>query len=429
MMYNHSLFIFRRDLRDFDNTGLNEASRLSRKVTCAFIFDPRQQAHPYFSENAFQFMLESLEALKIPLTVMQGEPTKVIHNLKGFDAVFVNRDYTPFAIQRDKDIQKICEKKDIAFHSYADYLLLEPEIALKKDNTPYTKFTPFYRNAARFPIKRPDTYKPKNLSSKKGTLPKIKRKELLIKGGRTNGLKLLKNIPADYETSRNMPSKNTSLLSAHHKFGTISIRESYWQKTPETFTQELYWRDFFTHIAYHFPYVFGKEFQKRFQGIRWKNNKKLFRLWCEGKTGFPIVDAGMRELNQTGYMHNRVRMITASFLVKDMHIDWRWGEQYFATKLIDYDPSVNNGNWQWSASTGCDAQPYFRIFNPWRQQERFDPDCTYIKRLIPELLDYNPKQIHQHKESPLKTYQRPILDHKESKDTTLSLFNSANTPK
>ncbi|MFP4424211.1 MAG: cryptochrome/photolyase family protein [Candidatus Woesearchaeota archaeon] len=423
-MYNHSLFLFRRDLRDLDNTGLNEASRLSRKVTCAFIFDPRQCDHPYFSNHAFQFMLESLEGLKIPLTIIQGNPKEIIKNLKGIDAVFVNRDYTPFANLRDKEIQTICEKRNISFHSYADYLLLEPEMALKKDNTPYTKFTPFYRNASQFPIKKPDTYTPKNLKAGKGTLPTIRRKELLIKGGRKNGLRLLRNIPTEYEKNRNMPAKKTSLLSAHHKFGTISIRESYWQKTPETFTQELYWRDFFTHIAYHFPYVFGKEFQKKFQDIKWKKDKNLFRRWCQGKTGFPIVDAGMRELNETGYMHNRVRMITASFLVKDLHIDWQWGEQYFATKLIDYDPSVNNGNWQWAASTGCDAQPYFRIFNPWRQQERFDPDCIYIKRFIPELANFTSKKIHHNKDNPIKSYQDPILDHKEAKNTTLSLFNS-----
>ncbi|MGM5487376.1 MAG: cryptochrome/photolyase family protein [Nanobdellota archaeon] len=419
-MYNHALFIFRRDLRTVDNTALNEASRLSKKVTCAFFFDPRQRDHAYFSPHAFQFMLESLKEL--PVTTYQGQPERIIPTLKGIDAVFVNRDYTSFSSKRDKRIQDICEKQGLAFHSYADYLLLEPEMALKKNNTPYTIFTPFHRNAAKIPVKKPDTHTPKNLTSGTPKLPSRPYKKLYTKGGRRTGLHLLKNIPDDYERNRDRLSEHTSGLSAHHKFGTISIRESYWHPTPATFTAELYWRDFFTHIAYHFPPVFGQAFQPKFRHIKWKNNKTAFRRWCEGRTGVPIVDAGMRELNTTGYMHNRARMITASFLTKDLHIDWRWGEQYFATRLIDYDPAVNNGNWQWAASTGCDAQPYFRIFNPWRQQERFDPEGTYIKRFVPELKNKSPKEIKNHKQNPIQGYEPPMVVHENEVETSRARY-------
>ncbi|MBW3021154.1 FAD-binding domain-containing protein, partial [Candidatus Woesearchaeota archaeon] len=211
--------------------------------------------------------------------------------------------------------------------------------------------------------------------------------------------------------------------------GTISIREiysSFKENFQEVLINEVYWRDFFTHIIYHFPNVLDGAFKNKYDKIKWDNDKKLFQKWCEGKTGFPIVDAGMRELNTTGYMHNRVRMIVASFLVKDLHINWQWGEKYFAQNLIDYDPAVNNGNWQWAASTGCDAQPYFRIFNPWSQQEKFDRDCEYIKKWVPELKDLTSYEIHNlYKNHNLKNYPKPIVEHKEESQKAKEMFKRA----
>jgi len=220
------------------------------------------------------------------------------------------------------------------------------------------------------------------------------------------------------------------MLSAHNRFGTCSIREVYHEilrslGPAHTMISEIHWRDFFTYVMHHYPYSFSEEFNRKYQKIPWSKNKKAFAKWREGKTGFPIVDAGMRELNATGFMHNRVRMIVASFLTKDLHINWRWGEQYFASKLIDYDPSVNVGNWQWAASTGCDAQPWFRIFNPWLQQKKFDPDCIYIKRWIPELENISSKAIHRlDTKYPdiMLDYPKPMIDHKSESSHTKEVF-------
>ncbi|MEZ5334801.1 MAG: deoxyribodipyrimidine photo-lyase [Methanolobus sp.] len=238
---------------------------------------------------------------------------------------------------------------------------------------------------------------------------------------------------ANYDNERDYPSiKGTTGLSAHNKLGTISIREFYHYVRNEldeghTLINELHWRDFFTHLAVAYPYVFNHAFKKKFDELSWLNDKELFDAWCNGKTGFPIVDAGMRELNTTGYMHNRVRMIVASFLVKDLHIEWKWGERYFASKLVDYDPCVNNGNWQWAASTGADSQPYFRIFNPWTQQKKFDPDCIYIKEWIPEFADISSKAIHSLEKSqqlPGVEYPQALINHKEEREKTLLMFKS-----
>ncbi len=272
------------------------------------------------------------------------------------------------------------------------------------------------------------------LEIEKKILPK-KNPNIFLKGGRKEGLELIKNIEnlKEYKDLRNYPYlKGTSGLSAHHKFGTVSIRESY-KKAKDAhgidchFINELYWRDFYTYIAFHFPYVFGHAFQKKYENLNWEYSKNLWQAWCEGKTGYPIVDAGMRELNTTGWMHNRTRMIVASFLTKDLRIDWKLGEKYFAKLLIDYDPSVNNSSWQWASSTGTDAQPYFRIFNPWLQQKKFDPECVYIKKWIPELCDLSPEEIHSLEDSrplTLEDYPRPIVDHMKEKEKTLAMFES-----
>jgi len=231
-----------------------------------------------------------------------------------------------------------------------------------------------------------------------------------------------------YAATKDIPALSTSNLSAHLKFGTLSIRETYHAikkilGPTHLLLRQLYWRDFFTHVAYYSPFVFGHAFHEKYDQLIWEHDDKKFQRWCTGTTGFPIVDAGMRQLTTTGFMHNRVRMIAASFLTKDLHIDWRWGEKFFAQQLIDYDPAVNNGNWQWCASTGCDAQPYFRIFNPWLQQKKFDTECIYIKRWIPELKKVAPATIHTWYANKLPSnYPKPMVDHTQEARITKQWF-------
>ncbi len=427
--FKRSLFIFRRDLRLEDNTGLIYALKHSEQVIPAFIFTPEQiEQNPYRSDHCLKFMLECLADLEeqIKLYYFKGKPEEVVKKCiekLNVDAVIVNRDYTPYALARDAKIEKVC--KEIPFLSFDDALLHPPEEALKKDGKPYLIFTPYYRNASKLKVLPPSTNRHSNyfrgkipFAVKRLPMPKGVENELI--GGRTEGLKLLKKLGAlkAYEHDRDFPAEgSTSNLSPYLKFTVISPREVYAAICDKLgphhpLIRALYWRDFFTSIAYFFPHVFQGAFHSKFDKLKWSYDKKLFKKWCTGQTGFPIVDAGMREMNATGQMHNRVRMIVASFLVKDLHIDWRWGERYFAQNLIDYDPAVNNGNWQWSASTGCDAQPYFRIFNPWNQQKKFDPDCEYIKKWIPELAGLATKTIHGWAEEQVESdYPAPIVDH------------------
>ncbi len=462
-MFEKSLFIFRRDLRLDDNIGLVRSLQESKKVIPVFIFDPNQitSKNKFKSNNALQFMFDSLQDLErqlqkinAKLYVFYGKPEQIINNLiakEKIGAVFVNEDYTPYSKARDCKIKKICNKLNVSFKSYTDLILNAPNQILKKDLTPYTIFTPFFKKSIQNTVPKPINLSTTNfyrneikqatqlaavikkfmlLSNKVATKNKI-----ALTGGRNNALKILQNIKnfKNYKIEHDIPDLSaTTKLSAHNKFGTVSIREVYHKTAAllgkdHPLIRQLYWRDFFTHIAYNFPHIFGHEFNQKYKNIKWDYDKEKFQSWCNGKTGFPIVDAGMRELNATGFMQNRVRMITASFLIKDLHIDWRLGEKYFATKLVDYDPSVNNGNWQWVASTGCDAQPYFRIFNPWIQQKKFDPECNYIKKWIPELKKADPKDIHAlfKPNKFIKNYPRPIVDHGiESKDA-ISRFRKA----
>lgn len=439
-MFNKSVFIFRRDLRLYDNTGLIEACNQSKVVIPIFILDTRQigSKNKYRSLPALQFMLDSLNDLNTQLKKQKGKlylfsgiAEKVIEKLikaEDIDAVFTNRDYTPFSINRDAEIKKICLKQNVAFISCNDLLLHEPENITTASGTPYTIFTPFFKKSSKLPVKSPQALKKPNwyvkpiaLQIDHSILKKLssKKLQLFLPGKRSAALSIFKNLKnfKNYHKERNYPSIPTTELSAYLKFGLCSIREAYWTiveklgKNHELIKQ-LHWRDFFTHVAYYSPFVFGHAYKDKYNKLPWQNNKEKFSAWCEGKTGFPIVDAGMRQLNQTGFMHNRVRMITASFLIKDLHIDWRWGERYFAQNLIDYDPSVNNGNWQWSASTGCDAQPYFRIFNPWLQQKKFDPNAIYIKTWIPELKNESTSSIHNwYKKQTTEQYPTPIVNH------------------
>jgi deoxyribodipyrimidine photo-lyase len=422
--FKKSLFIFRRDLRLEDNTSLIEALKNSDVVIPCFIFDAKQlDNNPYRGENCVQFMVESLTDLDEQLEkqggrlyLFYGDTKEIVRTLikeQAINAVYVNHDYTPFSIHRDLNIKHECETNRAVFKDFPDYLLNEPYEVLRDDGGIYSVYTPFknksMENEVRQPQENPFTnyfiqpVKPEVMTDIFAKVLPVENEHIHSHGGRTNGLKILEKIARhkNYDTERDIPSlTGTTGLSAHHKFGTLSIREVYHAvcKTLgkiHTLVKQLYWRDFFVHVGYHHPDVLGNAYYEKYNKIKWRQDENDFKAWCEGRTGFPIVDAGMRELNTTGFMHNRVRMVTASLLVKDLQIDWRWGEKYFAQKLIDYDPFVNNGNWQWVASTGCDVQPYFRVFNPWRQQEKFDPECKYIKKWIPELKQLSPTEIHQ----------------------------------
>lgn len=453
--HKKTLFVFRRDLRLSDNTALNAALKESEKVIPCFIFDPRQiNNNEYKSENAIQFLIESIDDLcnelkkkNSKLYIFYGKAEEVIDKLikqENLEAVYINKDYTPFSVKRDRDIEKVCNKHKVIYKAFDDVLLNKPGSIFNKSRKPYTVFTPFFKHASTLPVNIPKSIKSVKfftglikLEYKKdfNILLSSKNSKLAFHGGRKKALLILKSLSEfkEYEKVRDFLKLDaTTHLSSHLKFGTVSTREVYYAirkslGANHPLIRQLYWRDFFYHIAFHFPYVFGNPFYKKYGSLKWFNKKSDFENWCNGKTGFPIVDAGMIELNTTGYMHNRVRMIVASFLTKDLHIDWRLGEKYFAQNLIDYDPCVNNGNWQWVASTGCDAQPYFRIFNPWRQQERFDPECNYIKHWIPELKRLQPKQIHSLYKNPInvKGYVLPIVSHEIESKISKRLYAKA----
>jgi len=454
MKFKRSLFIFRRDLRICDNTGLIEACRSSKTVIPCFIFDPRQTSqNPYFSANAFGFMVESLHDLARQfnaargfLFVFQGYAEEVIDRLideYGFEAVFTNKDYTPFSNARDAAIQAACTKNGAIFRCCSDILLHEPSEIVKGDGTPYVVFSHFLRRAREIPIRPVNPATQSNFSQ--GLVPaershplervSYQRNEASYeRGGRANALTVLADLRrfANYEREGEYPSTATTGLSAHNKFGTCSIREVYRAVADQLGVEhrlivELFWRDFYSYVAHFFPHVFGHAFHRDFDSLAWNTDFELFDAWRRGLTGFPIVDAGMRQLNATGFMHNRVRMLVASFLTKDLHIDWRWGERHFAQKLVDYDPAVNNGNWQWCASTGCDAQPYFRIFNPWLQQKRYDPSCSYIKKWVPELRALSAERIHSlgaGTAKPPRGYPAPIVIHATESNRAKEMYRS-----
>ena len=452
---SRSLFIFRRDLRLEDNTGLRRALECSEEVIPCFIFDPRQiESHPFLSSHALHFMLNSLQELGAELKArgghlffFHGKPESILESLMpafGIDGVFVNADYTPFSISRDDAVKETCRSLKVPFEASADILLNEPAAALKKDGTPYTVFTPFWKRASALPVALPSPLPAGSFFS--GVIPddspdmltdlqRTRPGSPFLKGGRKEALVLFSELAElpDYDTHHDFPAvSGTTRLSAHAKFGTVSIREIYAAVagrlgSDSPILRQLYWRDFFTHTAFHFPHVFKGSYRSKYDSIEWQCSDEAFEAWCTGRTGFPIVDAGMRQLNETGFMHNRVRMITASFLVKDLHCNWRMGERYFAQHLIDYDPAVNNGNWQWAASTGCDAQPYFRIFNPWLQQRKYDPECSYVRKWCPELSRIPPARIHRLDTSRPDDldYPGPIVNHAEAAAEAESMFAAA----
>ena len=400
-------------------------------------------------------MIESLDDLSSKIKSSGGHlHTFYGHNntiiadcIKAWDINIVcfNVDITPYARERDDKIIKLCENmKTFVIYDY-DYYLHQPGTIVNGTGDAYQKFTPYYENCLKKSVDTPTSLRKIHFQinnshvANKITLDHAMTKftkpnpSILVHGGRTNAIKQMK-IAAEnikhFSKTHNILKLPTSQLSAYIKFGCLSIREVY--KTfrgIRDFIRQLIWRDFYANILYSFPHVLGHALKPQYNKIKWHHNERWFQAWCKGETGFPIVDAGMRQLNQTGYMHNRARLIVASFLIKTLMIDWRKGEEYFASKLTDYDPASNNGNWQWTASTGADSQPFFRIFNPNLQSKEWDPDCIYIKTWVNELKDVPPKDIQNWANEWVNykniKYVKPIVDYSEQKEKTLKMYKNA----
>jgi deoxyribodipyrimidine photo-lyase len=422
-----SLFWFRRDLRLLDNAGLYHALKENEQVLPIFIFDTeildkledKNDLRVAFIHQSLTLMQKQLEEMGSSLLVLHGNPIEIFSQLNP-KAVYTNHDYEPYAQQRDGSVKKIMEEKGAAFKTFKDQVIFEKDEVVKDDGKPYTVFTPYSRKwKSKLDDSTLKSYPTeKHFDSFKKTTP-LPLPSLLDIGFQETDFsfpeRLVKqSIVERYDKQRNFPAiAGTTKLSVHLRFGTVSIRKlaQVALKKNETWLNELIWRDFYHTILWHFPNVQTKAFKPAYDKIEWRNNEKEFAAWCEGKTGYPIVDAGMRELNATGFMHNRVRMITASFLTKHLLIDWRWGEAYFAKKLLDFDLAANNGGWQWAASSGCDAAPYFRVFNPQLQTEKFDPQLEYIKKWVPEF--------------GTEKYPKPIVEHKLARERVLKVYKEA----
>ena len=417
------IFWFRRDLRLHDNTGLNAALR-DGNVIPIFIFDtnileelPKDDARVTFIYNQLDRIQSILKEKGSGLHIYHGDPKKIWSEiLQEFSvkAVSWNRDYEPYAIRRDSEIQDMLESKDVQVKTYRDQMMAEPHEIFKPNEEPYTVFTPFskkWKQIVDIDAQVNMDVRFDGFHSHSNEIP-----SLADIGFTKTDIELpdyTLDIVEDYERTRNIPSlKGTSMLGVHLRFGTVSIREII-QKVGkhESFLNELIWREFFMHILFHFPTSVKNNFKKKYDAVQWRNNGDDFERWKNGKTGYPMVDAGMRQLKETGWMHNRVRMVVGSFLCKHLLIDWRWGEAWFAEKLLDFDLSSNVGNWQWCAGTGCDAAPYFRVFNPTEQQKKFDPDFEYIQTWVPE---WNTEK-----------YSKPMIDHKYARDRALKAYKDA----
>ncbi|MBZ0203616.1 MAG: DNA photolyase family protein [Ignavibacteria bacterium] len=425
-----NVFWFRRDLRLEDNKGLQHALTSVLPVLPVFIFDTeildrledKSDSRVYFIYQTLKEIDLELKKSGSSLLVLYGKPSEVWKKLiDKYDVygVFANHDYEPYAIQRDQRIKKLLGKKGIHFNTYKDHVIFEKNEVTKPDGKPYTIFTPYFNKwMERFSLKDVTDYRVKHLLGMfrkfESSMPSLRKIGFNKSKVTFPANELNRSIVKNYEITRDNPSiEGTTRMSVHLRFGTVSIRRLTEEaaKLSPVWLKELIWREFFMMIIYHFPHSAVKSFRPEYDRIKWRNNEDEFETWCSGKTGFPIVDAGMRELNSTGFMHNRVRMITASFLTKNLLIDWRWGERYFAEKLLDYELSSNAGNWQWAAGSGCDAAPYFRVFNPQLQQEKFDPEMKYIKRWIPEF------------GSP--AYPGPMVDHKMARERVIKVYKEA----
>ena len=428
-----SIFWFRRDLRLEDNVGLSEALKGAYPVLPIFIFDkqildklPKNDARVSFIFDELQKMRKALnEQFSSAIGFYYGNPNTIFKTLlESYDLqkVFTNRDYEPYAKERDSSISEILATKDVPFFTFKDQVIFEKKDIVKDDGKPYVVYTPFKNKwKGKFDASQLANSDPKphfkNLIQNVA-LPDLTLKEMGFDRSEvkitdyTASPELINN----YEATRNFPAiKNgTSRLGPHLRFGTVSVRQMMKKaiaEENEIFWSELIWREFFMQILWHFPHTVQQSFRPKYDRIEWRNNEVEFEKWKNGQTGYPLVDAGMRELNTTGYMHNRVRMLVASFLCKHLLIDWRWGETYFAEKLLDYDLSANVGNWQWAAGSGVDAAPYFRIFNPTTQIEKFDKQHEYIKKWVPELQEL--------------TYPSPMVDHKMARERCLKTYKEA----
>ena len=425
-----NVFWFRRDLRIDDNKGFLEALSSGKEVLPIFIFDKsildqleKEDARVSFIHELLDKIDVELQKVGRNLAVFNGNPIEIFEKIikeNKIENIFTNHDYEPYARKRDETISAFLATKNIGFKTFKDQVIFEKSEVVKDDQTPYVVFTPYSKKWKENFKKTPLTHFESEKFLDKVvyhsypflSLNNIGFEQSKIKVAHFNTSdKLIQN----YENTRNFPAlEGTSMLGTHLRFGSVSIRKMLAkaiQETNETFWNELIWREFFMQILWHFPYSKDRSFRPKYDAIKWNNNEVEFQKWCEGKTGYPFVDAGMRELNATGHMHNRVRMIVASFLCKHLLIDWRWGETYFATKLLDYEQSSNVGNWQWAAGCGVDAAPYFRIFNPTEQIKKFDKDLIYIKKWIPELQEFS--------------YPEPIVDHKFARERCLRIYKEA----
>ncbi|HSI38050.1 MAG TPA: deoxyribodipyrimidine photo-lyase [Methylotenera sp.] len=471
MTYTKSLVWFRRDLRDYDHAALYHALKTSTQVYCTFIFDTDILDHLQDkADRRVEFIWESINELKAALLakggdliVLHGKAQDEIPQLAKslqVEAVFTNHDYEPSAIDRDWHVANTLQKHGVAFQHYKDQVIFEKSEILNLAGKPYSVFTP-YKNMwlktvndfylKPYPV---DSYiqnlakpTPTALPSLEGMgFQRTNLSSMRLPTGMRGGLALFddfKQRMSHYKEARDFPAiKGVSYLSVHLRFGTVSIRHLAREAMQaanmgsQSWLNELIWRDFYFQILHHNPHLaVGKSFKSEYEQLAFPNDVALLKAWCDGKTGYPLVDAAMRQLNSTGFMHNRLRMVAASFLVKDLLIDWRWGEQYFAEKLIDFDLSANNGGWQWAASTGCDAQPWFRIFNPITQSERFDANGKFIRKYVRELVNCNDKEIHAPWLMPPlrqqsiclvigRDYPSPIVEHAAQRALALSLYKN-----
>lgn len=426
-----NIFWFRRDLRLNDNAGLYHALKAGKPVVPVFIFDrnildeleDRTDRRVEFIYHSLRQIQKQLLAFGSTLDVRYGFPDQVWQQLiKDYPIrnVFTNHDYESYAKERDADLAKMLKENNISFYTYKDQVIFEKNEVLKDDRKPYTIFTPYARKwkatlnnfyLSSYPSEKNFS---NFLQQQAKEIPSPDEIDFKTADRSFPGMQWKVDIIKHYKEQRDYPAlAGTSRLSVHLRFGTISIRELARKAVAlnETFLNELIWRDFYQMILWHFPHVVSKAFKPEYDNIKWRNNEKDFDAWCHGETGYPIVDAGMRELNATGFMHNRVRMIVASFLTKHLLIDWRWGEAYFAKKLLDFDLSSNNGGWQWAAGSGCDAAPYFRIFNPYLQTQKFDAELKYVRKWVPEFEEL--------------TYSQPIVDHEFARKRCLEVYGQA----
>ncbi len=432
MVKSINFFWFRRDLRLEDNVGLYQALQGKNPVLPIFIFDPeildklpKDDARVNFIHYQLRLMRAKLQTeAQSSIAVYHGQPIDIFKKLCSefnVDQVFTNHDYEPYALERDRKIGEFLNNEGIAFKTFKDQVIFEKNEVVKDDGKPYVVYTPYKRrwketfntsfNLIDYKIELTNFFK-------STSLPFLELKEI---GFETSSIPVpdytvTRDLIQNYEATRNFPAKKTgtSRLGPHLRFGTVSIRKMIKkaiQEENEVFWSELIWREFFMQILWHFPNTVNSAFKSKYDRIQWRNDEAEFEKWKNGETGYALVDAGMRELNQTGYMHNRVRMLVASFLCKHLLIDWRWGEAYFAEKLLDFELASNVGNWQWAAGSGVDAAPYFRIFNPMTQIEKFDKQKEYISTWVPDLQEL--------------TYPNPMVDHKFARERCLKVYKEA----